>query len=223
MHCAIDINEKAPDKAEEPTPPRAPRRLVRRLAQGDILYQKGDTRSALYRVESGALCHYILYEDGRHEVIEFAFPGDIVGLGHLEAHISTSQAVVATEVSQVSALDLDREIAADSQLALRLAAAADREFEVLRARALAARERTPAHKLAALLAALSHINGSEGRDPALIGDDLSPGTVAARLDLSVDDVTHALVELQRQGLIAATSKGLRLENIGGLEKLADAA
>ncbi len=112
--------------------PRARRACIaRRLATNDVLFQKGDTRTALYRVESGALCHFIPWDDGRYEVIEFAFPGDIVGLGHIDTHLSTAEAVVETTVSRVSPADFEHELATDGQLAARLAVAADREFEVL--------------------------------------------------------------------------------------------
>lgn len=46
------------------------------LAAGDVLFQVGDTHARLYRVERGAVCHYISSDDGRHEIIEFAFPAD---------------------------------------------------------------------------------------------------------------------------------------------------
>ena len=109
---------------------------TRALATGDVLFQTGDTHAQLYRVESGAICHYIGWDDGSHEIIEFAFPGDIIGFGHLEAHISTARAVVATTVSLVSEQDFQRALETDGQLAARYAAASDREFDHLRARAI---------------------------------------------------------------------------------------
>ena len=59
----------------------------RSLARGEVLFHTGDKRGKLYRIESGALCHYLRWEDGRREIIEFAFPGDIVGFGHLQSHV----------------------------------------------------------------------------------------------------------------------------------------
>ncbi len=47
----------------------------RTLAGGEVLFQAGDTRARLYRVERGALCHYRRWDDGRCEIIEYAFPG----------------------------------------------------------------------------------------------------------------------------------------------------
>lgn len=194
----------------------------RRLATNDLLFQKGDTRNALYRVESGAICHFVVWEDGRHEVIEFAFPGDIVGLGHLDTHISTAEALVDTTVSHVSPATFERELATDGQLAARLAIAADREFEFLKTRALAANRKVPLQRLASLLAALSGLNGSEGRDATLIGDEFTSGFIADRLGMTVPQVAHTLVELENKGVVASSAGGLRLTNIVELERLAAA-
>src|SRR5688572_9378522 len=95
---------------------------------GEILFQANDAR-ALYRVERGAICHYVLWADGRHEVVEFAFPGDIVGLGHLAHHVSTAQAMVDTVVSLVTEEQFDEALEEDDRLSFRLAAAVEREFD----------------------------------------------------------------------------------------------
>lgn len=136
MLNAIDITPRMtaapgakPDAAREAARAR-PATSVRHLAINDTLFQKGDTRAALYRVERGALCHYIQWDDGRHEVIEFVFPGDIIGFGYAETYVSTAQAVIETKVSRVSQAEFERELAADGQLASRLSVAADREFEI---------------------------------------------------------------------------------------------
>src|SRR6185312_13232440 len=109
---------------------------VRRLARGETLFHAGDARDQLYRVERGALCHYMRWDDGHHEVIEFAFPGDIIGFGHLATHTSTAQAVAKTIVSRISEAEFEQLLETDGQLAARFAAAGDREFEFMRMRSV---------------------------------------------------------------------------------------
>jgi CRP/FNR family transcriptional regulator, anaerobic regulatory protein len=142
----------------------APTRL---LATGDILFQVGDTRAQPYCVKRGALCHYTGWDDtgwddGRHEVIECAFPGDIIGFGNLEAHISTARAMVETEVSLVAEHDFQRALDTDGHLAARVTAAADREFDYVRAQAVKAGAGRPAVRLASYCGSLAHecIRGS---------------------------------------------------------------
>jgi CRP/FNR family transcriptional regulator len=193
------------------------------MGRGETLFQAGEQRR-LYRVERGALCHYVRWDDGQHEVIEFAFPGDIVGFGHLDVHTSTAQAVAKTIVSPVSEEEFEQLLETDAQLAARFTAAADREFDFLRMRTLAQARTTPAAgRVASFLAALSRMGASEGRDPAIITDEFSSGAVAEHLNMSVDALAAALRDLEARGIVTPVGDGLRIADLEALERFADAA
>jgi CRP/FNR family transcriptional regulator, anaerobic regulatory protein len=198
-------------------------RPVRSLARSEILFQTGDKRGKLYRVESGALCHYLRWEDGRGEIVEFAFPGDIVGFGHLQSHVSTVQAMVETTVSPVSQKEFDALLENDGQLAARFAAAGDREFEYLREVTVKADPGKPVERVASFLSALSHMSDVAGRDPTLVADEITSGDVAEHLDLTMDTLVAALRELERRGMVVAAGNGrLQICDLPALEKLAAA-
>ena len=217
-----------PQSVDRCTPPAglgpAPKSArVRRMGRGETLFQAGEQRR-LYRVERGALCHYVRWDDGQHEVIEFAFPGDIVGFGHLDIHTSTAQAVAKTIVSPVSEEEFEQLLETDAQLAARFTAAADREFDFLRMRTLAQASTTPAAvRVASCLAALSRMGASEGRDPAIITDEFSSGAVADHLNMSVDALAAALRDLEARGIVTPVGDGLRIADLEALERFADAA
>ena len=197
---------------------------VRRLARGETLFHAGDARDQLYRVERGALCHYMRWDDGHHEVIEFAFPGDIIGLGHLDVHTSTAQAVAKTIVSPVSEEEFEQLLETDGLLAARFTAAGDREFDYLRVRALTTAGKLPAAgRVASFLAALSRMGASEGRDPTVITDEFSSGAVADHLNMTVDALAAALRDLEDRGIVTPVRNGLRIADLEALERFADAA
>jgi CRP/FNR family transcriptional regulator len=196
--------------------------VLQTVATGEILFQPGNTRT-LYRIERGTVCHYMLWADGRHDVIEFAFPGDIVGLGHLAHHVSTAQAMVDTVVSLVPEEAFSAALESDDRLSFRLASAVEREFDYLRDRALAAEPAPAAARVANFLLALSSMNGPEGRDPDLISDDITAGFVARQLDMSIDKLSAALLCLKREGAVRDTPGGLRIVDPLTLQRLADAA
>jgi len=196
---------------------------VRRLARGEALFSCGEQRTQLYRVERGALCHYVRWDDGRREIIEFAFPGDIIGFGHLGEHISTAQAVAKTIVSPVSEESFERLLETDAQLAARYAVAADREFDYLRTRAIAAGQGQPAKRVASYLAALARISANEGRTSEVITDAYASGAVADQLDISIDALAEALRDLEQRGIVAPDHEGLRIADLDALEQFADAA
>jgi CRP/FNR family transcriptional regulator len=194
---------------------------VRRLARGETLFQAGDHRTRLYRVERGALCHYVRWDDGRHEVIEFAFAGDLIGFGHLDTHTSTAQAAARTIVSEVDPQEFDELLDSDGQLAARYAAAADREFDFMRMRASALNRNEPARRVASLLLALSRMGESEGRQAHVVTDEVSSSAVADQLDLSIDTLRDVLRELGERGLVSESAQGLRIVDMQALEKFSD--
>jgi CRP/FNR family transcriptional regulator len=196
---------------------------VRRLARGETLFHTGDERDQLYRVERGALCHYVRWDDGHHEVIEFAFPGDIIGFGHLAMHTSTAQAVAKTIVSRISEAEFEQLLETDGQLAARFAAAGDREFEFMRLRSVEVGRGNPLKRVAAFLAALARLNANEGRTPGVITEEFSSGAVAGHLNMTVADLAGVLRQLEADGLVASDTGGLRISDIDALERYADAA
>jgi len=203
--------------------PRLRPTQVRRLARGEALFSRGEQRTQLFRVERGALCHYLRWDDGRREIIEFAFPGDIIGFGHLGEHISTAQAVAKTIISPVSEETFERLLETDAQLAARYAVAADREFDYLRAQAVAAGRGRPEKRVASYLAALARISANEGRAGEFITDAYASGAVADQLDISLDALADALRDLEQRGIVAPDREGLRIADLDALEQYADAA
>jgi hypothetical protein len=99
----------------------------------------------------------------------------------------------------------------------------DTEFELRRNALVRSGARRPIERLASLLLAISRNNSYEGRDPNSIPDALTSGFVGDLLGVSVALLADLLVELASHGLVEASpAHGLRLVDIGGLEKLADA-
>lgn len=193
------------------------------LAPGATLFQDGAVREGAYRIERGAVCHYMRWGDGRHEVIEYAFPGDVVGLGFQARHVSTAQAMVETVVSPLSPDELAQELAANDNLSMRLAAAGDREFEALRARALAARPDHALGRVAAILLALAHAESKEPLAATLSTDEVAGAWVAGAANLSVSALEEALGALEEAGLIQRRAARLRLADAEALERLAEGA
>lgn len=189
------------------------------VATGAVLFQPGDERIH-YRVEEGAIFHYVRWADGSHDLIEVAFPGDVVGLGHLSTHISTAQAMVDTVVTRVPDDEIERLMDTDDRLPLLLASAGEREFAYMRDITLNSGKRTPVERLANYLIAVAD---DSGRGDRVVADELKTGYVAEQLQMSVDTLTAALVGLERKGLVAPVAGGLKITDQAELAKVASAA
>lgn len=195
---------------------------LRTLAAGEALFREGEERSNVYRVESGALCLYRALADGTQDVLEFAFPGDLVGLGYLDNHVATAQATVETRVSV-----MDRAIALDPAFEKslrgkgRLTAAIEREVTYLQDSLAEMQRPSPVQRVAALFVTLSRNNAYEGRDPSVLTDSLECGVVAGYLGMNLDQLAALLSELEARGLVEASDGGLHLKDLTALESLAD--
>ncbi|HVZ03839.1 Crp/Fnr family transcriptional regulator [Hyphomicrobium sp.] len=195
---------------------------VRTLAREDILFEAGDLKTHLYKIETGALCISETRPDGSAEVIEFALAGDLVGMGFLERHAVGARAVIDTTV-RCYPLDAMTQLATqDERTRDRFDRAVQREFTYRRDYMVTRGRFNPLGRLAAFLQAVSQQNAQEGRDPSLIDDTLECAVVADYLGVSVDVLGAQLVELEKRRLIEpAAEHGLRITDAAGLKELAD--
>lgn len=191
----------------------------RHVPNGAMLFRSGDPRQ-LYLVETGALCHYSPSAQGQYDIIEFAFPGDIIGLGSLAKHVSTAAAIADTYVRVINDAEFENALANDDRLFFRLADAKEREFKYLKNRSLNIELPSPIQRVSNYLLVMSGLNASEGRDPLVAREDISSGYVAEQLQMDIDGLSDALVSLQRSGLIDVSDAGLRILDRAGLEKRA---
>jgi CRP/FNR family transcriptional regulator len=159
-------------------------------------------------------------QDQQHPLLDFVFPGDLVGLGFLESHACCARAVTETTLTCLPLDALPSAIADSPKAKVQLDDAIEREFEFRRASLVEAGRHAPIERLAAFLVSLSRINAYEGRDPSTVGE-LCSGLAADHLRLSLVALTTLLVELELRELIEeCPSAGIRLRDISALEKLA---
>ena len=175
-------------------------------------------------MEKGAVCHFSERRDGRFSVIQFAFPGDIIGLGYLPTHSSTAMAMVETMVALVSALELELALMNDDRLSYRLADAGEHDFDYLRAKAVGVTPLAPVQRLANyLLAVLGVTRGERGAGQLVIPDEITSGYVAEQLGMTLDTLAMALLSLRRSSILDLSPRGLRVVDVARLELVAGAA
>jgi CRP/FNR family transcriptional regulator, anaerobic regulatory protein len=175
----------------------------------------------LHQISAGVVCVYRPRTGRSDEVIEFVFPGDVLGLGYLEHQIYWARALVETEIKSLPLSSINNIVKYDQRAKQRHAQALHREFAYRRDLFTASNRQKPLGRLAAFLLAVSQFNKDEGRDPNIVTDSLKCGVVAEWLGLDLDNLRRALVELQKKRLIQPCEQlGLRLIDRVGLEALA---
>jgi len=190
------------------------------LAAGDVLVAAGEAKADIFRLVAGSLCA----RSPNGDVLEFIFPGDMVGTGALDRHMWTVSACTDAQVSRLPPDAVKALVSCDPALVAQRDRHTEREFEILKRQLEASGRLRSTVRLANLLVVLSRTNVREGRDPALISDDLAGGVVAEQIGFSIEVLETALVSLARQGLIAAVpGGGLRLRDLATLEAFAEGA
>lgn len=177
-------------------------------------------------VLSGALAIEVSITDGDAQIAEVVGPHagilrvDSLGAAHRPVRL---RALIPTTVTRLSEVEFRRLLAADAQLALRLADALFGRAAELRERLLARSVRSARRRVAhAVLYLLDRIGVAS---PLAPGSRLavSQATIAETAGIARQTANRALHELQALGLLHLESQMVRVLDRPGLETLAQGA
>ena len=195
---------------------------LRRVEEKKFLFAEGDSISHVYRIETGAIALYKVRADGRRQVMGFAYPGDIVGLGVDDEHTMNAQAVKATRVRCLPVTSLRLSAANDPTLGFELYEAMARELAATRDLMLTTGQRSAMERVAGFLLAFSRRQQRNGQDPTSFDLPMTRTDIGDFLGLTIETVSRTFTKLKLMQLIVLPhSNEVRLLNIDELEQLAD--
>ena len=183
--------------------------LTRRFGSGQIrtfeakehVFREGDAVTQVFMVEIGHLCIYRTLADGRRQVVDFAYPGDIVGLGAMGEHANNAQATTRTRVRCITTGTLQQAVREDGRLGLKLCEALSRELMASRELLFTVSQRTAGERVAAFLMALSRRSERNGEDPLEFVLPMTRADIADFLGLTIETVSRTFTKLRGDGLI----------------------
>lgn len=194
----------------------------RYIAAKAHLFSEGDTKTHLYQVVSGGFCLYRMLKDGRRQVFDFAFDGDVVGLGAGRVETCNAQAMTTTRARCLPIPAMLTAAETNGRVALGLYEALSRELAVAQAHLVCLGHRGAIEKLATFLVMLSRRNEHRGLPPDVINLPMSRADIADFLGITVETVSRSLTKLRVQGLIEIDKiTALRLPGITRLVALAE--
>jgi CRP-like cAMP-binding protein len=195
---------------------------LRRVEAKELLFSEGDAASHLYRVETGAIALYKLLADGRRQIMGFAYPGDLVGLGIDREHAMNAQAVKPTRVRCLPAASLRQAAASDPALALKLYESLSAELAATRDLLLTTGQRSALERVAGFLLDFSRRRDRSGLDPENFELPMTRTDIGDYLGLTIETVSRAFTKLKHLGLIELPQcSDVRLRDIDRLESLAE--
>jgi len=200
---------------------RAP---LRGIEAKDHVFSEGDPKSHVYQVVTGAVCLYKVLPDGRRQVIDFAYGGDIISLGLGRFETCNAQATVATRVRCLPLAALSGLARRDPMFALRMCEAMSDELSAVRDHLVCVVQRSATERLATFLLVLSRRNTRCGRDPLTIELPMTRTDIGDFLGLTIETVSRTFTKLKGLGLIEINQgTTIRIIDNEGLNAMADGA
>jgi CRP/FNR family transcriptional regulator len=195
---------------------------LRRVEAKEFLFAEGDPTTHLFRVETGAISLYKVLADGRRQVVGFAYPGDLIGLGAQGEHVMNAQAIKPTRLRCLPVATLHQSAAKDPTLGFKLYEALARELAATRDLLLTTGQRSATERVVGFLLALSRRNVRNGQDPAVFELPMTRTDIGDFLGLTIETVSRTFTKLKTLGLIELPqSNRVKLVDIDALESLAE--
>jgi CRP/FNR family transcriptional regulator, anaerobic regulatory protein len=195
---------------------------LRRIEARELLFAEGDDVSHIYRIETGAIALYKMLSDGRRQIMGFAFPGDLIGLGIEREHVMNAQAVKPTRLRCLPIASLRHAAAKDPALALKLYEALAGELAATRDLLLTTGQRSALERVAGFLLSLSRRHDRSGLDPANFKLPMTRTDIGDFLGLTIETVSRTFTKLRLLGLLELPqSSQVQLRDVDRLESLAD--
>jgi CRP/FNR family transcriptional regulator len=192
---------------------------VRKLETKEHVFCEGDPRIHVFRIEDGVVAVYKTLADGRRQVIDFAYPGDLIGLGMLGEHVLSAQATCSAKVRCLSVAALERAAESDATLALKLYKAVCQELAATRSLLVTVGQRSAIERLASFLLMLYRREGEQTR--RVIKLPMRRSDIADLLGLTIETVSRTLTKLRTTGVIEVEhGTTVHLRDVARLEQLA---
>jgi CRP-like cAMP-binding protein len=190
--------------AEAPAwPGSLPGRRTATCAKGQQVFIHGDVAERYYEVVDGAVSAYVQLLDGRRQIIDFFFPGDIFGFSPSGRYFYTAEAITQLAVrSHPVALKASLADTDGAEMRALFASTVD-SLHGAHSRMLMLGRMRADERVASFLLLMADRIGS-GVDGA-IELPMTRLDIADYLGLTIETVSRTFSELKRDGLIALPS------------------
>jgi CRP/FNR family nitrogen fixation transcriptional regulator len=182
------------------------------------IHGQGDAAEYCCRILTGCVRMVKLMEDGRRQVAEFLFPGDMLGLDDLGTHDFSAEAVTDVTLRRFPRRMV--EALADSHVALahRLRALALAELRSAHERMIMLARKTAVEKIASFVLEMNRRATAPGRKVTEV--PMCRTDVSDHLGLTVETVCRILAQLKREGIVVLHRIGVEVVDHAALRVLA---
>ena len=224
VHEAFPYNYSHDGRSQDP---RATRRdgfenaALRKIGVKEYIFSEGDPRTHVFYVEQGVIALSKVLGDGRRQIIDFAYPGDYIGLGLIKEYIFDAQATCAAKVKCIPASALEDAAASDPELALKLYKAVSAELAAARNLLVCVGQGTAMERIATFLVRLRNQAAGSGASDGVFRLLMRRSDIGDLLGLTIETVSRTLTKLRSMRVIEiVNSTEIHVLDEDKLERLA---
>lgn len=174
---------------------------ARRIGPKEHLFLDGDQQSHVYLLEAGTILLYKILADGKRQVLDIAFAGDVVGLGLSGVHSFNAQATEPTRVKCLPISALHQMAQRNPLLSLKLYEALAQELSAARQHLLTISTRDAGARVASFLFALVQRNEQRGQSALELVLPMRRADIGDFLGLTIETVSRTFSRLKADGVI----------------------
>ncbi|MBX3455602.1 cyclic nucleotide-binding domain-containing protein [Ferrovibrio sp.] len=175
------------------------------LEPHQMLFQEGDAAEHVYTVTSGQVSLARSLPDGRRQIVDFAGPGDFLGLSlGLEepvTHRLSAEALTQSRVCRLPRAAFNRLMQDEPALSRRALEFAARRIRASQEQQLSLGRKTAAERVASFLVDMAERNLARGGNASPLSLPMTRADIADHLGLTLETVSRAFSRLRKLGLI----------------------
>ncbi len=193
------------------------------LEQGSYLYQQGDKFDSLYIVKSGSLKSYMTDADGVEQIVNFNFPGDLLGLDAIEGHFHTTstRALQTSAVCKLSWNDFNTLNQKCTHFYSQCLSIFSQEMVHIHHMVMAMGQKGVEQKLAIFLLTISERMKMHGFSATEFNLSMPRSDIANFLGVASETVSRELSKLQKEGILQVDRRRVQITCMGNLKSIAN--
>jgi len=187
-----------------------------RFERNEEIFGEDEPADYVYCVLSGAVRAMRFSSDGRRQILDFHLPGDVFGLECGERHALSAEAVITSNVAMVRRSLIDKAVAESPAAARTVLKLTSQTLSSARDHAMVLGRKGAGERVAAFLLRFSDRCAVQQE----IDLPMSRADIADFLGLTIETVSRAFTEMERQCAIALpSSRHVVMRNRGALLQL----
>jgi CRP/FNR family transcriptional regulator, nitrogen fixation regulation protein len=172
------------------------------------IHGQGAATDNCWRILSGCVRTVKLMEDGRRQVAEFLFPGELLGLDDQGTHNFAAEAVTDVTLRRYPRRMVEALADSHAGLSRRLRSLALANLRNAHERIITLGRKTAVEKIASFVLEMERRSTAPGRKTTEM--PMSRGDVADHLGLTVETVCRVLAQMKREGTVVLHRIGVEV-------------